>query len=59
MLKKYTYEITETLRKNVTVYALDEDEAYKKLRKAYHNCDIILDETNYVGTEIHLLDKNK
>ncbi len=49
---KYTFEIVETLSKLVTVDADSEQEAYRIVKKMYREEHIILDDTNYMCTEI-------
>jgi hypothetical protein len=42
----------ETLSRTIELEAENEDAAVNKVRQMYRNCDIILDASDYVGTEI-------
>lgn len=46
-MKKFTVEITETLRKSVTVEAYDERDAYNKVREAWKKCEYVLDAEDF------------
>ena len=52
----FQVEIEETLQKIVEIEAKDEHEAVEKIRKAYGDCEIVLDSENFVGHEIKLLE---
>ena len=47
-MKKFTVEITETLRKSVTVEAYDERDAYNKVREAWKKCEYVLDADDFL-----------
>ena len=51
-MTKYRIEIMETLSRTIELEAENEDAAVNKVRQMYRNCDIILDASDYVGTEI-------
>lgn len=54
-MKKYLVEITETLQKQITVQANSREEAEQKVKERYDNEEIILNESDYVDTEFHVL----
>ena len=54
-MKKYLVEITETLQKQITVSANSREEAEQKVKERYDNEKIILNESDYVDTEFHVL----
>ena len=51
-MMKYRVEVTEILSRTIEMEAESEDAAVKKVRQMYRNCDIILDASDYVETEI-------
>lgn len=51
-MTKYRIEIIETLSHTIEMEAENEDAAVNKVRQMYRNCDIVLDASDYVGTEI-------
>lgn len=51
-MTKFRVEITETLSRTIETEAESEDDAVEKVRQMYRNCDIILDDSDYVETEI-------
>jgi len=51
-MTKYRIEITETLSHTVEMEADSEADAIDKVRQMYRNCEIILDASDYVETEI-------
>lgn len=51
---KYYVSVTETLNKIVSVEASSEREAEETVRKAYENCEIILDSDNFCGESIEV-----
>lgn len=55
IMKKYLVEITETLQKQITVSANSREEAEQKVKERYDNEEIILNESDYVDTEFHVL----
>ena len=51
-MTKYRIEVTEVLSRIVETEAESEDDAVEMVRRMYRNCDIILDASDYVETEI-------
>jgi len=56
-MKKYTFEITELLSKVIEIKANKKDEAYLKVKEMYQKEEIVLDSSDYVNTEIKLINK--
>ena len=56
-MKKYSIEVMEVLSRLVEVEATDEDEATEKVRQMYRNCKIVLDDSDYIQTEISAIDE--
>ena len=55
-MKKYCIEVTEVLSRVVEIVAKDENEAIKNAKAMYHDCDIVLDASDYVFTEFSVKD---
>ena len=51
-MTKYRREVTEVLRRIVETEAEIEDDAVEMVRQMYRNCEIVLDASDYVETEI-------
>ena len=51
-MTKYKIEVTEVLSRIVETEAECEDDAVEMVRQMYRNCDIVLDASDYVETEI-------
>ena len=51
-MMKYRIEIIETLSRTIEIEADSEESAVEKVRQKYQNCDIILDASDYLETEI-------
>ena len=51
-MTKYTVEITETLSRIIEIDADSEELAVEQVRLMYQNCDIILEASDYIETEI-------
>ncbi len=51
---KYDILIKEILLANITIEANSEEEALEKAHEMYHNCEIVLDYSNLVESEITL-----
>lgn len=51
-MAKYRVEILEILSRIVETDVESEDDAVKIVRQMYRNCDIVLDASDYVDTEI-------
>lgn len=47
-MKVFNVEITETLRRSVTVEAYDEREAYNKVRQAWIRSEYVLDADDFL-----------
>lgn len=47
-MKSYNVEITETLRRTVTVEAHDYDEAIDKVREAWRRSEFVLDADDFL-----------
>ena len=58
-MKKYLVEITETLQKQITITAISREEAEQKVKEKYRNEEIVLDESDYVDTEIEVLKEKR
>jgi len=51
-MKKYRIEVKEVLSRTVETEAESEEEAVEMVWHMYRNCDIVLDASDYVETEI-------
>jgi len=51
-MRKYRIEVKEILSRIVEMEADNEDDAFETVRRMYRNCDIVLDASDYVETEI-------
>lgn len=51
-MKKYRIEVSEVLSRIVETEAKNEDEAVEMVRQMYRNCEVVLDASDYVETEI-------
>ena len=51
-MTKYRIEVTEVLSRIVEIEADNEDDAVEMVRQMYRNCDLVLDASDYVETEI-------
>ena len=51
-MTKYRIEVTEVLSRIVETDAENEDDAVEMVRQMYRNCEIVLDASDYVETEI-------
>lgn len=54
---KWTVEVTETLSRLVEVIAEDAEDAITQARIQYHDCDIVLDDNDYIDTEFCIYDE--
>ena len=50
-LKKYNVAVTEIFRKTVSVLAFNERDARRRANDGWLNCEIILDENDFLGAE--------
>lgn len=55
-MKKYCIEVTEVLSRFVEIVAENENEAIKTAKAMYHDCDIVLDTSDYVLTKFSVKD---
>lgn len=51
-MKNYRIEVTEVLSRIVETKAESETEAIEAVRRMYGRCDIVLNDSDYVRTEI-------
>ena len=51
-MKKYRIEVTEVLSRIVETEAENEDEAVEMVIQMYRNCELVLDASDYIETEI-------
>ena len=51
-MTKYRIEVTEYLSRIVETEAENEDDAVEMVRQMYRNCELVLDASDYVETEI-------
>ena len=58
-MMKYRIEVTEVLSRTIETDADSEDAAVEMVRQMYRNYDIILDASDYVGTEICARNENR
>ena len=54
-MTKYRIEVTEVLSRIVEIEAENEDDAIEMMRQMYRNCDLVLDDSDYVETEISVI----
>lgn len=50
-MRTYSVEITETLRRTIIIEAQSDEEALLKVKEQYDDEEIVLDSSDYVGTE--------
>ena len=58
-MKKYKVEITEYLQRIIDVEAESEEDAVYSVEKQYDDCNIVLDDTDFVTKEIEIYNPNK
>lgn len=51
-MTKYRIEIMETLSRTIEMEAENEGNAVEIVRQMYRNCELILDASDYIKTEI-------
>ena len=51
-MTKYRIEVKEVLSRIVEAEADNEEEAVEMVKKMYRNCNIVLDASDYIETEI-------
>ena len=52
VIKTYQIEITETLQRVVELKAKSGEDAYAKVKKMYDDEEIVLDNSDYIDTDI-------
>lgn len=55
-LKEYTFAITETLQRRIHIKASSGGEALSEVKRLYNNEEIILDSSDYIGTDFQIVD---
>ena len=55
-MKTYRVVVTETLQRNVYIDAKSGEEAKHNVEERYHNEEIVLDSSDYQGTEIEVVE---
>ncbi len=53
--KEYEIQITETLKKRVSVYAESQEKALEKVEQAWKNEAVVLDESNFNGVDFGVI----
>ena len=56
-MKKYSIEVSEVLSRIVEVEAENEMDATAEVRRLYRKCAIVLDDSDYITTEISVKDE--
>ena len=54
-MKTYRVVVTETLQRIVYIDAKSAEEAKRNVEERYHNEEIVLDSSDYQGTEIEVV----
>ncbi|MDW5300712.1 MAG: DpnD/PcfM family protein [Sedimentibacter sp.] len=52
-MKKFEFDITETLQRKIVIMAEDENEAYTKISHMYKLGEIVLDADDFIDSEIN------
>lgn len=55
----FTFEITETLQRQVTIKAKDLEAAQEKVNRQYENEDIVLDADDFVDYDIKSIESEE
>jgi DpnD/PcfM-like protein len=50
-MKQFEIEIKETLSRIIKIKAISENDAFSKVKKMYHNEEIVLDDSEFVDSE--------
>lgn len=50
-MTKYKIEVTEVLKRTIEMEADNEATAIEMVKRMYHNCDFVLDSSDYIETE--------
>lgn len=56
-MKKFKVEVTEILSRVIETDAESEEDAVEKIKRMYRNCDIILNASDYIETNICIKDE--
>jgi len=56
---EFEVEITEILSKKIKLKAKDQHEACKIAKKAYENCDIVLEADDFIEVKFNTISTNK
>ena len=51
---KYKIEFTETLQKTIYIEAKNEEEAIRLAKEEYYECNIVLDDTNFIDVDVEI-----
>ena len=51
-MKKFTLTVTETLQRQIEVFADDADDAMQQVSTSYRDGDIVLDADDFVGHNV-------
>ena len=58
-MTKYKIEVTEVLKRTIEMEADNEATAIEMVKKMYHNCDFVLDSSDYIETEFDVKEMKK
>ncbi len=58
-MKEFKVEITETLRKTITIIASSKAAAIEEAKSLYHDEEIVLDDSNYIDTEFNIIESEE
>lgn len=58
-MTKYRINITETMSRTIETEADSDKIAMEKVKLMYRNCDIVLDASDYVGTEFSVISEKR
>lgn len=58
-MTKYRINITETMSRTIETEADSDKIAMEKVKMMYRNCDIVLDASDYVGTEFSVISEKR
>ncbi len=56
-MKKYSIEVLEVLSRIVEIEASDDEDAIEQVRQMYRKYEIVLDDSDYITTEISVIDE--
>lgn len=58
-MTKYRINITETMSRTIETEADSDKIAMEKVKLMYRDCDIVLDASDYVGTEFSVISEKR